>query len=944
MKELRNIVLFLSLLFVGLLNALSQSISENLNQYADRYEKFNSDYPQERVYLHFDNTSYYKGEHIWYKANVIRGDNFHATPLSRILYVELVSPIGYPVETQKLIIENGQAHGSFLLKDTLNAGFYEVRAYTSWMLNFTPGVQHGWTKFTNKEYRNRFGKSFQNYLKGNAGIFSRVFPIYESVNKAKYGIKRINQLPKITSDLIENHHDELSIKFYPEGGNLVEGIPTRIAYEAKNVYGRSINVTGAMIQNGDTIGQFKSAYCGRGVLNVIPDSDKLVKGLSLKVSYEGKNYTFKLPKAQEKGFVLNVFTQQNNLITLIQRNKNTSGETIGLLITCRGCVEYVDTINMKGNLKQTKTVATEDLIPGVNIFTIYDINGEILAQREVFVNNHNLKTYNISISNIPYTSIKPFQHFGIDLSVNDSIGKRIRKPETFSVSITDSSYHDESYWNGNILTDLLLSSELKGFIPYPAYYFEKNDAEHRLALDLLMMVQGWTRYDFKQMSSDSLFVPDFKIERNITFSGRIYNANYASDEATIIMYGMKQKIHSDDGYGDTDNWDLLKNEIWLNTEMPLSNKTMRGELQTHDKGFFDYYIPNFYGKRYAYIMMNKKSSVELGMLKAGISGHLLNPNSRIDKSLENKYVIQPLIAYSPLAKPYDYYETTQPDSDIDTEFLNTLVPKTLSKKYLDYDKFKNSYILREVVKKGKRKWIDINKGKPILDVDIQDLMTQMSCVMGRLVTFNMNVFSKFNLSNPIRHFFPEILGLSGHMQMYINGYPLSSEGTLDGAHYRYGHAEYMPKGFEALPMIDQFSHIKIYANMLNRELMYTSGKYHEAIELDIASQLVTPTTVRLNIITDTTRHERVASQFFAGNRIVIQGISYPDEYYSPDYSRMPLPKNKDYRRTVYWNPNVTTDGNGSVHIEFYNNSFSKQFVISAEGITKDGVPIIYQNK
>src|SRR5574344_2819365 len=141
----RNIIFCLFLILSILsLKAQSQSVSEILSQYADRYAKFTNDYPQERVYVHFDNTSYYKGEHIWYKANVVRGDNFHATPLSRILYVELVSPIGFPVETQKLIIENGQAHGSFLLKDTLNAGFYEVRAYTSWMLNFTPGEHHGW--------------------------------------------------------------------------------------------------------------------------------------------------------------------------------------------------------------------------------------------------------------------------------------------------------------------------------------------------------------------------------------------------------------------------------------------------------------------------------------------------------------------------------------------------------------------------------------------------------------------------------------------------------------------------------------------------------------------------------------------------------------------------------------------------------------------------------
>lgn len=142
------------------------------------FDRFAQGFPQERVYLHFDNTSYYKGEHIWYKAYVVRDDNLHHTNLSRILYVELLNPIGYPVETQKLLIENGQAHGSFELKDTLNAGFYEVRAYTTWMLNFTTGDPHGWHRLYTQSAKRRYGERFQRYLQGNAGIFSRVFPIY----------------------------------------------------------------------------------------------------------------------------------------------------------------------------------------------------------------------------------------------------------------------------------------------------------------------------------------------------------------------------------------------------------------------------------------------------------------------------------------------------------------------------------------------------------------------------------------------------------------------------------------------------------------------------------------------------------------------------------------------------------------------------------------------
>src|SRR5574344_1006343 len=286
---MKNFILCLLALMTSIASA-QNDITQKLLQFSKNVERFNTEYPQERVYLHFDNTSYYKGEHIWYKANVVRGDNFHATPLSRILYVELVSPVGFPVETQKLIIENGQAHGSFLLKDTLNAGFYEVRAYTSWMLNFTPGDHHGWSRFVNKEMRDKYGDRFQNFLKGNAGIFSRVFPVYDKADNGKYGVKTMIQPPKITSDLTETPADKLKVSFFPESGNLVTGVSTRIAFEARDANGKFFNVSGAMIQHGDTIGQFRSLYSGRGVFIAVPDSDDeendLVKGLKLKIRYK----------------------------------------------------------------------------------------------------------------------------------------------------------------------------------------------------------------------------------------------------------------------------------------------------------------------------------------------------------------------------------------------------------------------------------------------------------------------------------------------------------------------------------------------------------------------------------------------------------------------------------------------------------------------------------
>ena len=207
---MHKLVLALAVAFAAACCAMGQEADSLLRARQANFDRFAARYPQERVYLHFDNTSYYKGERIWYKAYVVDGGTFRATPLSRILYVELLNPMGYPVETQKLVISDGQADGAFTLSDTINAGFYEVRAYTAWMLNFTPGDRHGWRTLSSRSVCRRYGERFQRYLDGNAGVFSRVFPVYDAVEGGRYAIKRMPRQPKATVSLLEREKDKLA--------------------------------------------------------------------------------------------------------------------------------------------------------------------------------------------------------------------------------------------------------------------------------------------------------------------------------------------------------------------------------------------------------------------------------------------------------------------------------------------------------------------------------------------------------------------------------------------------------------------------------------------------------------------------------------------------------------------------------------------------------------
>ena len=107
-----------------------------LDRYIRNCIEFNNVYPQEKVYLHMDNRSYFIGDTIWFKAYVMNATTLHPTQQSGVLYVELLNEMGVEVAHKKMRLENGMCHGNFILKEEFRTGYYEIRAYTRYMLNW----------------------------------------------------------------------------------------------------------------------------------------------------------------------------------------------------------------------------------------------------------------------------------------------------------------------------------------------------------------------------------------------------------------------------------------------------------------------------------------------------------------------------------------------------------------------------------------------------------------------------------------------------------------------------------------------------------------------------------------------------------------------------------------------------------------------------------------
>ena len=225
MKTHYNVINYIFLLLFCL-KASGQEpdiVLNKLTQFIRATDQFSQYIPHEKVYLHFDNTSYYQGDNIWFTCYVVTSELHQATELSKTLYVELLNPGGEIVDKRVLKIEDGRCHGDFTLGQLpFYSGFYEVRAYTKYMLNFGEDV-----------------------------IFSRLLPIFnkpkeegnfEEKNMLKYGY---GKYPKKREK--PQKDKKVTLKLYPEGGNLIHGITSRIAFEITDAFGNPLEASGKII-------------------------------------------------------------------------------------------------------------------------------------------------------------------------------------------------------------------------------------------------------------------------------------------------------------------------------------------------------------------------------------------------------------------------------------------------------------------------------------------------------------------------------------------------------------------------------------------------------------------------------------------------------------------------------------------------------------------------
>lgn len=530
-----------ALLLLGLLTAIfcqgldAQKVS--LYSWKDKINQFSDQFPQEKVYLHLDNTSYYLGDTLWFKAYIVSTPELTKTNLSQTLYVDLLSPEGYIISSKNLRIENGGCYGEFILKKPLESGFCEIRAYTRYMLNF-----------------------------GQENLFSRVVPIFSpmvagmdpvrpSMTTRKFPIptKRVKEKPVTTKKATAPA--DVILNFYPEGGNLVRDIESRVAFKVNDADGRNLEISASLFNgNKQVLEGIKTLRQGMGEFTFTPKNG--VYNLTFKI--KSKNYSFRLPKTEPSGYVLNVDnTHGENLDIHIRKSTDEPADSVGLSLSCRGVVcGFIPLFTDKKDMQFS--IPWKDLPIGVIQLNLFHKQGQVLCQRQVFAGKKLPLSINCVIDG---KDAGPGQEISLDLSTVNADGKPV--PVTFSLAVRNAKDARAFVPYASTYADLLLCSDLKGYIEDPDWYFHKTDEKKLEALDLLMMVQGWTRYPWYRMTGLEPFSLKQPIDQGILVSGRIFPRT------------LKR----------------LPDETIVHLEMDSANQTQTKVFTTGADGFFAFWSP-----------------------------------------------------------------------------------------------------------------------------------------------------------------------------------------------------------------------------------------------------------------------------------------------------------------------------------------------------------------
>jgi hypothetical protein len=798
------------------------------------------DYSQtEKVYLHTDRDYYSAGGHIFFKAYVVNEALLQSTVKSKVLYVDLIDATGAVIESRNIKLTNGEGQGGFDLSSPIfKGGQYLLRGHTAYMKNLDPAFF--------------FRKSI--YIQG------------------------VNSPENNT-----NKQQQLQLQFFPEGGDLVIGLHSKVAIKAQDVNGLGQAVEGEIINNkGEKILDFSTDQYGFGLFELNPKQGIAYFGI---IKKDGTTkIKEKLPLAQATGGVMN-FNVGKEKINLNLAASNTAILKGGTLVAhTRGGLIWEKQLTTVENLQFE--IALTDLPSGIIHFTLFDKEGQAQAERLVF-NHYGFDDFNIDFSTEEETYGKR-EKVQLKLDVYNDEGDAL--PANLSVSITDQYLSKNIISNYDIRSYLLLGADIKGFVAKPARFFE-DTAESRKAMDLLMMTHGWRRFKWKDIFENKKIVRKHKAETSLGISGKV--TEIGKPNKTVQARGFLSKLSA--------NFSIIPFETESDGSFYINDVNTQDSIEMFIQAVK-------VGKK------NKTKKQDSNQIK--LTGDK-NIDILIDKKLvfsdkenDSLFIARVELETEALRKLEEAEKVNYTTSIWDNGFNIDLEGVEVKEKRIE--KVVAYYEQGMLYKKPNTRMLISTL--PAIDQydDVYDILRRMPGVKLEAANAPEDVGNKYAIIIRGEH-----TGLSKNITM-SNSAKFMVNGGLVSTPY----AESIPPSNIAfIDILGSLSQLNLYGGLGSNGLVMIYLK---------------PPGERIK-----TRKEGNTGIL----NFVHTGYHTAREFYAPNYENPSTPStNVDHRITLHWTPMIKVNESGEAYIEFFTADRSTIYDIQVEGISQSGTPIIAKSK
>ena len=917
--RMKNLCLALSCFIALTLNAHAQSDSTRLSTIVTKLNHQTATHPIEKVYLHLNKPDYQAGDTIWFKGYVTVGIHHQPSALSGVVYVDLLDDKDKVISTLKLKAENGITTGYIPTSLTQTPGNYRIRAYTTWMRNagaeyfFSKSLSIG-TPESNSvfvssgfdssgagretpinarlTYTDRQGRPFghkaityevkadNNTLVKGSGITdeqgSLTLAFADKGIKSKAAIvTHIKLLPDVTVEKtvpINLQSKSTDIQFFPEGGQLINGVRSKVAFKAIGLNGLSVAIRGTITDNEHhEVAEFTSQHAGMGIFALTPESGKTY--MATLTLPDNSATTVNLPNATDKGFVLAVNNADSTTLSVhIATNPNTLNEQQNqpfyLVGQSAGAVYYT-TLGKLDNASFTATIPKSKFPTGIAQFTLFSGTMQPLNERVVFIQNAYGLNLNLKTDQPVY---KEKEKVKISFTARDNTSKPAAGSFSIAVYNEDETTAKENA-ESTILTSTLLTSDLKGYIEEPNYYFNHPTDQTKADLDVLMLTQGYRRFSWQDVINETTPAITYQPEKGLSIAGTLtVKKGKPVVNGKVSVLSTIDKISLDTVSDNNGRFNFPGMEFPDTTRLVIKARTADDNKD---------------------VTITMDTQTPAPVLPATIG-----------ETADN----EPRAIGTPI--------TAKADSNRTADLL--MVQKRQAQKLKAFN-FQQNNKLKEITIKARKNqgtefapWqaevkrsANLNgpghANKVLTSEDVNNCVHLSTClgakIPGMIVKYdnNGNVVGLYFARHMAQHPTPIVFIIDGQLVSAID--------ILDNL---------VVDNILTIEVLESTSYLSIYGqNASGGALVITTKQGNEGVNV----ALKTPPGV-------------ISTKF--------SGFDKARQFYTPKYTYAGANNIADTRDAIYWNPNIITDDKGTKSIEFYNSDVKGTYRAVVEGIDNDG--------